>query len=125
MKIKLPHKGTMQFTISNNQLKNLTDKYKSDKLFMVINGCLTDSFYAPYRSIQKSIIRQLLAKLELQFDSQALSVSMDVRYETEDVLIEWNAWIPEIEIEDKKTEETTRISLRGELADRTMELFYR
>lgn len=114
-------KGLQKFTLTKTQIDNFENRFHHSDLFIVTNGCLEDWHYKPYRDIQISIIKQIIEKYGYHFSKANIAVNMDVTYESDEIRIQWNSWMPLIEIEDKLNNEMARIVIEKEQLNNNME----
>lgn len=91
--------GLNTFTLTDQLISAFQEKYHHSTMFITINGCLRDSYYKPYRDIQKHILKQILSSLDIEYSPKNVSINMDLSYSQDGLQIDFNSWIPQIEIE--------------------------
>lgn len=118
------NKGLINLTLTKKSCDAFEQKFKTLNAFMVISGCLVDSYYKPLRDIQKQIFRQIVEKAGFSYEPKNLTFNMYATYESREISITWSEWMPFIIIEKHLMNEESRfkIPLEGEQFAEQMQL---
>jgi hypothetical protein len=117
--------GFATFTLTTNSCDSYKQKFKTSNAFLVLSGCVVDSYYKPLREIQKQIIKQIVELAGFPYIQKNLTFNMYASYESREISITWSEWTPFIVIEMHLMDEESRfkISLENEDVKESMELF--
>lgn len=118
------NKGLINFILTKKSCDAFEQKFKTLHAFMVVSGCLVDSYYKPLRDIQKQIFKQIVEKAGFSYEPKNLTFNMYATYESREISITWSEWMPFIIIEMHLMNEESRfkISLEGEQFAEQMQL---